>query len=161
MTTNEIRRRHLHGRRSLGILVPSVIALLSGLVAMVVTNTLIYSPGQTTYSWVDSVDGAWGRLYGSVTVVLVFGLVVAFTARTRKGVTIGLRTAASVTGLFGAATIWWIIVWRLSPFTLEGAWIYPLAIVSISLSLFLGREPRRLRSGRRAMKSDHCAKPPA
>lgn len=53
----------------------------------------------------------------------------------------GRMIAGVALGVFAAATIMWIGMWGFSPFSLEGMWIYPLAIVTMIGSVML--RPRR------------------
>lgn len=43
----------------------------------------------------------------------------------------------------GLATTTWIAAWGFSPFTLEGLWIYPLALVPLGIVVFMFASRRR------------------
>jgi len=63
--------------------------------------------------------------------------VVISRARIRKW---SLLLAALLTGLFGLLVVNWNLMWSIPPATLEGAWLWPLAIVPLVVSfLFLRR----------------------
>lgn len=86
----------------------------------------------------------WGSLYGSFTTVAVFGLALwGFNRRRGRGAQIGRRLLMGTLTLFGLAVVNWIAMWSFSPFTLEGMWIYPLAIVPLAIVAFMFASRRR------------------
>jgi hypothetical protein len=87
----------------------------------------------------------WGLLLGAFAGVTATGLTFGIlNLRDRKASRWGRVIAGVTLGVFAAATIWWIGMWGFSPFSLEGLWIYPLAIVTTVGSVILLR-PRRAR----------------
>lgn len=87
----------------------------------------------------------WGILFGAFAAVVSASLAFAILNRREPRTARWGRIIAGVTlGVFAAATIQWIVMWGFSPFSLEGLWIYPLAIVTTVGSIVLLR-PRRAR----------------
>lgn len=85
----------------------------------------------------------WGLFFGSFAGVATFGLALH---RHERGATtriaIGRWIAALTLLVFGGLVASWIVMWDLSPFTLEGAWIYPLALLPLIVAGML-LKPRR------------------
>ena len=80
--------------------------------------------------------GIWGRLFGSFSAVIAFGLALAFRAGSSRSGKVGWVIAAALSGLLGGMTVMYIVAWRLPLWTLEGAWIYPLAVVPLMTALY-------------------------
>ena len=55
--------------------------------------------------------------------------------------------------LVGAAATWWNIMWGISPASLEGAWLWPLAVVPLSLGVVVWRSAINARRDRRPARS--------
>lgn len=85
----------------------------------------------------------WGLLFGGFAAVVAAGLTFAILNRNRRRVAfVGRAVAGVALAVFAAATISLIATWGFSPFTLEGMWIYPLAIATTIGAIVLLR-PRR------------------
>jgi hypothetical protein len=80
--------------------------------------------------------GFWGLLYGSLSAVIAFGLALAFTSRSSRSGKVGWVIAALTSAIFGGLVVTFVVAWRLSPWTLEGAWIYPLAVLPLAGSVY-------------------------
>jgi uncharacterized BrkB/YihY/UPF0761 family membrane protein len=123
-----------------------VAALLLGLVVGVVSaffcNAVIYGSPEHGYGSMQSIYGPWGFALGTAAgfAALISVFVWKPSLRTRK---IALWVAAAVLGFAGVATSLWIIMWGFSPFTLEGASLYPLAGLSLVASVFASVRARR------------------
>ena len=76
--------------------------------------------------------GPWARLWGGVALLIGVGI-------GARG-TFGDVLLALVTGLLAVGTWWVIVVYRAPPWTLEGAWLYPLAIVSTVVAVWAARQ---------------------
>lgn len=87
----------------------------------------------------------WGSLYGSFTTVAVFGLALwGFNRRRGRPAQIGRRILMGTLTLFGLAVAYWIVLMGGgSPFSLEGMWIYPLAIVPLAIVALMFASRRR------------------
>jgi hypothetical protein len=98
--------------------------------------------------WPPNLTGFWGLLYGSFATVVSFGLALWFFSRRRSRASrMGHLIAALALGLFGLAVVWWIpVVGAPSLFSLEGSWIYPLAVIPLIGSAALVRSFRRSRA---------------
>lgn len=85
----------------------------------------------------------WGVVLGGFAAPVAAGLTFAIlNRRDRKTSRWGRVVAGAALAVFAAATVWWIAMWGFSPFSLEGSWLYALAIVTGIGSLLLLR-PRR------------------
>jgi hypothetical protein len=80
----------------------------------------------------------WAVLFGTFAALIGTGLVFALLARREpRRSRWGRRIAGLTLGLLALATILWILMWRSSLWTLEGLWIYSLAIVATACSVAL------------------------
>jgi hypothetical protein len=80
----------------------------------------------------------WGVLFGTFAALIGTGLVFALLARREpRRSKWGRRIAGLTLGLLALTTILWILMWRFSLWTLEGLWIYSLAIVATAGSVAL------------------------
>jgi hypothetical protein len=122
---------------------PATLAGLTvGLAVDVLSNAALYTPFDVT--WPFNLTGFWGLVYGSFASVVTFGLALwLLNRRVSRPSRIGRLIAAIALGLFGFAVVWWIVMWHFSPFSLEGAGIYPLAAVSLIGAAALFRSLRR------------------
>lgn len=94
-------------------------------------------------SFVSNALTFWGLVFGTFAALATAGVTFALlTRRDRKTARWGRIVAGVVLAVFAAGTWWWIVMWGFSPFTLEGLWIYPLAIVATLGSLLLLRQRR-------------------
>ena len=122
-----------------------------GLFVMAGVNIPLYNSGR----WPDhgrEILGLWGELAGLASAAMIFVLTRGRLERApsssgrprieprRK---IGLLVAGLVSGLFGLVISLYNLAWGLSPFTLEGAWLWPLAIRPLLAAFFLFRSSRR------------------
>lgn len=89
----------------------------------------------------------WGYVFGVPAALAVAGLVFAMLNRgERKAYRVGSVFAGIVLTVFAAATFWWIAMWGFpSPFTLEGWWVYTLAVAAATAAFLLlrRRQPER------------------
>ena len=91
--------------------------------------------------------GFWGLFYGSFVTVITFGIALMVQGRkTGRGSRIGRAIAVAGLVIFGALVAMWIAAWGLTPLSLEGAWIYPLAAVPLVAAVLLVRS--RLGAGK-------------
>jgi peptidoglycan/LPS O-acetylase OafA/YrhL len=112
-------------------LVPTLIVGLAFAVSIVAVSELSY--------W-----RFWGLFFGGFTVALTFGISLwAFDRRSPHGSSIGRKIVIVTLTVFGLLVVNWIAMWGFSPFTLEGAWIYPLAIVPLATVVILLWQKRR------------------
>jgi H+/Cl- antiporter ClcA len=124
-----------------------------GLAIMAAVNVPIYNSGQ----WPDhgrEVLGFWGALFGlgaSLTTFVVIrmklgsegGIDEDFSQIESSRKKVGLLISAIIAGLFGLLVTYWNAMWGTSLWSLEGAWLWPLAIVPLVVSLLLFRGYRR------------------
>lgn len=118
-----------------------------GLLVMAGVNIPLYNSGQ----WPDhgrEILGLWGELAGLGAAAATFFFA---RSRIRRAVSysdrpeieprrkIGVLMAAFVAGLFGLVITSYNVAWGLSLFSLEGAWLWPLAIGPLVLSVVLFR----------------------
>lgn len=117
------------------------VALTVAVVIDALCNAALYPPFDL--GWPPNLTGFWGVFYGSFGGIATLGLLLLVTNRPRaRARNLGRWMAASTFGLFGSAVLWWATWWGVSPLTLEGAWMYPLALTSLGMSLFLFFLPR-------------------
>lgn len=132
------------GLRSLPRIAASgVLGLTAGTGVAFVTNRAIYGNPLGGSGSMAAFVQFWGLVVGGITAGLVAGLVLHVRLRPR-----GRRKAwiigALILGLLGAGTGYWIL-WRNVPaLTLEGAWLYPVAIFLLLGAGFLMRKAQRL-----------------
>lgn len=109
-------------RRRAGSMTRLVIASVVGLAvaaAVGVTTQTVFR------SW-------WGWIYGGLALAGSFGLTLAITGPGRRIGSALIAVAASIL----AAGAWWVIIGYQVPLaTLEGAWLWPLAIASTLAAL--------------------------
>lgn len=130
-----------------------VAAGVVGLAVMAAVNVPIYNSGQ----WPDhgrEILGFWGALFGlgaSLTTFVVTrmklgsdgGIDEHFSQIESSRKKVGLFISAIIAGLFGLLVTYWNAMWGTSVWSLEGAWLWPLAIVPLVVSLLLFRGYRR------------------
>jgi hypothetical protein len=91
----------------------------------------------------------WGVFFGGFLMALTFGTTLWVSGRKRPRLArIGRVIVLAVLLVFGLGTANWIYMWGVPLFTLEGAWMYPLAIVPLSTVVVL------VLAKRHASKSD-------
>ena len=94
--------------------------------------------------------GFWGLVFAvpaGLTASAVTLAVVGGGSRMRQA---GLYALATVLGLFGAIAAWWNILWGVPPASLEGAWLWPLAVVPMAGAALAWKAARRRRAGPRS-----------
>ena len=112
---------------------------VAGLVALVIGATTAVITGRI---FEQQLVGAWGAVYGTLAFFATFGLTLAILGRRRQrrlGALL-LCVAAALLSL-GA---WWFVSWGTDLFSLEGAWLWPLAIAATVVAV--GAFARALRS---------------
>ena len=119
------------------------IAAVVGVIAMILTNQAghggdLLSPSQYL--------AARGVIYGFIIAVAVF-VITRLLFVSLKARSWGLLAAAIVMGLFGLLVLNWNLMWSVPLSSLEGAWLWPLAIVPLVLSFVSFRHWRRARRG--------------
>ncbi len=75
------------------------------------------------------VVGPWGTVYGILAFLAAFGITLATLARGLQR-RLGILAVGISSGLLSAGAWFFIIGWAVPPTTLEGAWIWPLALIS-------------------------------
>lgn len=85
-----------------------------------------------------------GLIYGAVVAIAVLVITRLFAA-SLKARSWGILFGAVVSGLFGLLMLNWNLMWGVPLASLEGAWLWPLAIVPLVLSFVLFRRWRRVR----------------
>lgn len=85
--------------------------------------------------------GPWGVLYGTLAFIASFGIAMAVSGRRR----LGWGAVAIAAGALAAGAWWWVVAWDIAPFTLEGAWLWPLAMVSTFAAMAALRQVLRRR----------------
>lgn len=96
-------------------------------------------------SLVANADTFWGVFFGVFAAAVAGALTFAVLNRRRPGASrAGRVIAGAVLALLAAATVFWIFMWGFAPWTLEGAWIYGLALCTALASIMLIR-PRQAR----------------
>ena len=75
----------------------------------------------------DSVLEFYPLSLGAVAGVVTAGLVLR-AASPGRGRRVGALLAAGALWLVAVAVGWWVVVWRVPPWTLEGAWMWPTAL---------------------------------
>lgn len=121
-----------------------VVGLCIGFSVMLLSNWLLYGSPLGGSLWTYAFE-FWGVFYGCFGAVAGMGLALALSPRRRSlnARRIGLGIVAGTFLLFGAAVMWWIAMWGVPPFTLEGAWMYPLGLVSLGCGVLTIRLARR------------------
>jgi hypothetical protein len=119
--------------------------LVVGLVTGIVTTALFNQLGHAgDWSSPAKYLEARGFLYGTLASVLGYGLtrLVLLLSRVRAAA-FGMATLLCLVGLF---TLWWNIMWGTPLLSLEGAWLWPLALVPLVLSFLSFKHWRRMAS---------------
>jgi peptidoglycan/LPS O-acetylase OafA/YrhL len=125
------------------------LGLLVGVVVTFATNEIIY--GQPSGNSASPYLGFWGLVFGSFAMTLsVLGVLALSLDARRKGMS--LNAMAGVLGILGTGAACWIFAWRVPPFTLEGAWLYPMAIVLLVSAVLVKRRGRELLRGSRGVE---------
>jgi hypothetical protein len=110
------------------------------------SNAALYAPFDLR--WPPHLDGFWGLLYGSFAGVVSFGIALWLSSRRfSRAWKVGRLIAATALGVFGLGVASWILMWGVSPFSLEGAWIFPLAVIPLIGAVALFRSFRRSSKG--------------
>jgi len=132
-----------------------VAAAVVGVVVMAAVNVPVYNSGQ----WPDhgrEILGFWGALFGLGASLATF-VVTRVKLRSEGSVEenfpqidptrkkVGLLISAIVAGLFGLLVTYWNAMWGVPLTSLEGAWLWPLAVVPLLVSGLLFRGYRRRR----------------
>lgn len=118
-----------------GAVVGFVVAGLVGIPRLVGPASLV--------SFLSNAFTFWGLVFGTVAAVVTAGVTFAIlNRRDRKVSRWGRIVAAVALAVLAAGTWWWIVMWSAPLFTLEGLWLYPLAIASTAAAVTLLR-PRR------------------
>jgi hypothetical protein len=120
-----------------------VLGLLTGLlVASLIGIPKLIGPA-SMQAFLANAFTFWGVLFGTFAALVGAGLVFALLSRREpRPSKWGRRISGLALGLLAVATIWWILLWGFSPWTLEGLWIYSLAVAASAGSFALLR-PRR------------------
>ena len=105
------------------------IATVGGILAMIVANQVGH--GGDLLSPVEYLAPK-GLVIGSAIALAVFGVarLLTISAGARSW---GWLVAAILSGLFGLLVLNWNVMWGIPLSTLEGAWLWPLAIVFLVL----------------------------
>lgn len=86
----------------------------------------------------------WGWVWAFFIGVLAFGgSLLLQTRRSPRAATAGRWVVILTLSVLGLMTLAWIVSWGMSPFTLEGLWIYPLACVPLGTVAFMLASRRR------------------
>ncbi len=118
-----------------------MIAVVAGTTAMVIANQAghggdLLSPAQYL--------APMGAIVGVAAGVVVF-LLTRLLATSSKARFWGSLAAAIVMGLFGLLVSSWNLAWGVPLLSLEGSWLWPLAMTPLILSFLLFRGLRRTR----------------
>jgi hypothetical protein len=132
------RRAALRGTGSL------LLGTATAMVLMYMIEVTAFPWNTYDVTWDHLID-FWGLFFGGFLGVSVFGLVHASASRRHSGGIIGLVMVGLSLGTLGLLTLSWAVMWRLPLLTLEGAWIYPLAFLSLSFSFLAFRAALRRR----------------
>jgi hypothetical protein len=88
----------------------------------------------------------WGVVFGGFAAVVTSGVTFAvLTRKDKKKSRWGRMVAGIALALFASGTILNIAMWGVPPFTLVGAWMYPLAIVTAVGAIVMFLPWRRVR----------------
>lgn len=127
--------RRLGASVSIGALVGVFVAALFGIPAL--------SGPWSVAALLANAGTFWGGIFGGFAGLATTGLVFALLARRdRRASRWGRYLAALVLAVLSFATTMWIVMWGFTPFTLEGMWIYPLAILPAVAAYLLLRRKR-------------------
>jgi hypothetical protein len=131
------------------LLVALAIAIFVGLTVDALVNAGVYVFDLT---WPPYLTGFWGVFFGAFATPVAFGLALMFLSRPKgtRRPSVGRWIAAVTLALFGALVLYWISWWGFMPWTLEGAWIYPLGFVPLFAAswVLLRGNPRTRAAGR-------------
>jgi hypothetical protein len=112
------------------------VGIMVGVTVNSLTNAALEPPWDLT--WPPNLTGFWGLLYGSFASVIAVGLAMWLLNPDRSRPSQGGRLiAAFALGVFGLLVLLWIVSWGVPLFTLEGAWMYPMAGVPIAGAIAL------------------------
>jgi hypothetical protein len=116
------------------------IATVAGVGVMVVANQLGHGGDLLSLSEYLAPRGVFYGL-GIAIVVLITARAFSTSVKARSW---GYLAAAVITGLVGLMVLQWNLAWGTDLFSLEGAWLWPLAIVSLFLAVVSFRSWRRM-----------------
>lgn len=129
------------------VAVASVTAFAVWLTVAVLSNAALYPPFDV--EWPPNLTGFWGHFYGSFAGVVSFGIALWLSSlRFSRIWMVGRLIAAATLGVFGLAVASWILMWGVPPLTLEGVWLFPLAVIPLVMAAALIRSLRRPSRGR-------------
>jgi hypothetical protein len=127
------------------------LGLLVGGGVTFITNTIIYEQPSGASASAGVYLRFWGLVFGSFTAgLVVLGVLALSLDARRKG--IFLIGTAGVFGILGAGAACWIFFWKVPPFTLEGAWLYPLTTLLLLSAAFLGKKARDFSRGSKRLQ---------
>ena len=123
------------------------IGLVVGAAVDAISNAALSPPWDL--KWPPNLTGFWGVVYGSFAAAVAFGIALwVFNRSFSRPASIGRWIAALTLGLFGLVVVLWIAMWGVPPLSLEGAWMYPLAAVSLIAAVAVARASSRHRGSR-------------
>lgn len=92
------------------------------------------------------VFGWWGTVDGALAGVIVF-LVVVARGRAKWARSVARWLLVTVLAVVAGLTLWWNIAWRVTPWTLEGMWLWPMAVAALAATAFAVRAALNARRG--------------
>ena len=131
-----------------------VVALAAGIATTGLFNQLGHAGDWTSPAKYLEAEGF---IYGAIAAIAGYGgtRLIVVLYRTRAATyALGL-----LLGLVGLLTLWWNVMWGIPPFTLEGAWLWPLAIAPLILSGLSFKRGRSLRSAASRASDDRKPRP--
>jgi multisubunit Na+/H+ antiporter MnhB subunit len=117
------------------------ITVVTGFVVMIVVNQAGYGGDLLGPSEYLAPKGAF---YGVLATLLSF-VIVRILFRSQRARKWALLSAWVLTGLCGLLVTQWNLMWGVPPLTLEGAWLWPLAIALLALSFLSFKRWHRAR----------------
>ncbi|MDP9405224.1 MAG: hypothetical protein M3O86_01260 [Actinomycetota bacterium] len=105
-------------------------AVLVGLVVGTAVNMVAY---------LGRPVGFWGTVWGVMVAIVTFGAVLTFSRQGAAARARGRAVAAGGLALIGLGTFWWMIIIGMPrPWTLEGLWLWPLAVGTLVAAAIVG-----------------------
>lgn len=120
------------GPASRVVIATGVGALVGVTAAVATTRVLVISRGVIEPE--NQLIEPWGVVVGVITCLAATGISLVVVGK-RVQRRVGYAVVALAGGLLATGTWWFIDGWGVPPWTLEGAWMWPLAVVSTVVAI--------------------------
>ena len=116
-------------------MIASIPSIVAGVVAALLAGSILEPTG--------TVIGLWGAVCGIAAALLAFVASWTLPGRPLRMSRAWRIVVAVALGLLATAAAWWVTMWGVPPWTLEGAWMYAILLLAGTGSLALSMTLRR------------------